>query len=69
MSFNPFINLNVYPLFEITLVKTSSSVDGPITIYEYVRAATFANANLEARRLHPGYSPTARVHKIDNGRR
>lgn len=69
MSCNPFINLNVYPLFEVTLVKTTSSVCGPLTIYEYVRAASFVIANAEAKRLHPGYSPTARVHKVDHGRR
>ena len=66
---NPFLNLNSYPLFEVKLVKTSSSISGPLVIYEYVRAASFVCANTEAKRIHPGYSPTARVHKVDAGRR
>lgn len=69
MSMNPFVNLNCYPLYEVTLNKTNSGIPGPLTIYEYVRAAGIGNANDEARRLHPGYSPTARVHKVDNGRK
>ena len=61
---NPFINLPVYPLYEVQMNKMDSSLSGPLQSTEYVRAATISNAMAEARRLHPGYSPRANIRKM-----
>lgn len=61
---SPFVDLYIYPLFEVKMFKNITSMSGPLGITEYVRAIGLAAANDEARRRRPGYAPTAGTHKI-----
>lgn len=65
---NPFVDLPVYPLFEVPMDKVVSSTPGPLMVVETFRAANDAAARTEARRRRPGYAPRAGIHKLDNGR-
>lgn len=66
---SPFVDLRMYPLWEVPMQKVVSATPGPLTITEMFRAATEADARKEARRRRPGYAPHAGIFKIDNGGR
>jgi hypothetical protein len=64
---NSFVNLNMYPLYKVTMIKMGACTEGPTQITEYIRASGIGNVAEEAKRRHPGYLPSGRYDKIDEG--